>query len=77
MNLTDYRTTSMLKVFENVSSEAERLGAEISGSEIVGLVPRDALPEDPARSLKLLDFEEDKVLEVNVKRKLGVESPFD
>ena len=75
MNLTDYRTTSMLTVFEHICSEAERLGAEVAGSEIVGLVPRDALPEDPIRALKLLDFEEDKVLEVNAKKKLGAESP--
>ena len=77
MNLTDYRTTSMLKVFERIGSEAERLGTQVLGSQIVGLVPRDALPKDPVHSLKLLDFDEDKVLEVNVKRKLGVESPFE
>jgi glutamate formiminotransferase len=77
MNLTDYRTTSMLKVFERVGGEAERLGAEVVRSEIVGLVPRDALPEDPVHSLKLLEFTEEKVLEVSARRKLGDETPFE
>jgi glutamate formiminotransferase len=77
MNLTDYRTTSMLTVFELIGSEAGRLGVEVVRSEIIGLVPRDALPKDPVRSLKLLDFTEDKLLEVNAKKKLGDASPFD
>ncbi|MGH9461274.1 MAG: glutamate formimidoyltransferase [Vicinamibacteria bacterium] len=77
MSLTDYRTTSMLEVFERIGSEAERLGAEVVRSEIVGLVPLDALPEDPVHSLKLLEFTEEKVLEVSARRKLGDETPFE
>jgi glutamate formiminotransferase len=48
MNLTDYRTTSMAEVFTAVDIEATRAGAAIASSEIIGLVPRDAL-EDLAR----------------------------
>lgn len=43
MNLTNYEITGIHTVFEEVKKEAERLGAEIDGSEIVGLVPLNAL----------------------------------
>lgn len=76
MNLTDYHTTPILRAFEQVSAEAERLGTTVTGSEIVGLVPQDALPDDPVRSLRLLEFAEDKVLEINAKKKLGEKSPL-
>ena len=76
MNLTDYHTTPILRVFEQVSAEAERLGTTVAGSEIVGLVPQDALPDAPAQSLRLLDSAEDKVLEISAKKKLGEKGPF-
>ena len=43
MNLTNYNITSIHAAFEEVKKEAERLGVEVRGSEIVGLVPLDAL----------------------------------
>jgi glutamate formiminotransferase/formiminotetrahydrofolate cyclodeaminase len=43
MNLTNYNITSIHKAFEEVKKEANRLGAEVDGSEIVGLVPLEAL----------------------------------
>jgi glutamate formiminotransferase len=43
MNLTNYNTTPIHTAFEEVKKEAERLGAEVNGSEIVGLVPLEAL----------------------------------
>jgi len=43
MNLTNYNVTPLHKAFEEVKKEAERLGAEVDGSEIVGLVPLEAL----------------------------------
>lgn len=43
MNLTNYEVTGIHTVFEEVKKEAERLGVEIDGSEIVGLVPLTAL----------------------------------
>lgn len=45
MNLTDYRTTSMAEVYRTVLAEALAGGADIAGSEIIGLVPRGALEE--------------------------------
>ncbi len=43
MNLTNYNITPLHIAFEEVKKEAARLGTEINGSEIVGLVPLEAL----------------------------------
>ncbi len=43
MNLTNYNITSIHAAFEEVKKEADRLGIEVTGSEIVGLVPLEAL----------------------------------
>ncbi|GAB6281756.1 MAG: glutamate formimidoyltransferase [Ignavibacterium sp.] len=43
INLTNYTVTPLHIVYEEVKKEAERLGVEVWGSEIVGLVPLDAL----------------------------------
>ncbi|MHB1687656.1 MAG: glutamate formimidoyltransferase [Ignavibacteriaceae bacterium] len=43
MNLTNYNITPLHTAFEEVKKEADRLGVEIGGSEIVGLVPLETL----------------------------------
>jgi glutamate formiminotransferase len=63
MNLTNYKETSMTTVFDAISREAAVDGVRVLESEIVGLVPADALPPDPARRLKLRAQDLDKVLE--------------
>jgi len=45
MNLTDYRVTSLHQAFDTVCQLAAAQGARVTGSEIVGLVPRQALLE--------------------------------
>ena len=42
MNLTDFRTTNLHHAFEACRELAREYGTEVNGSEIVGLVPRDA-----------------------------------
>lgn len=63
INLTDYRETSMMTVFDAVAREAAVDGVRVLESEIVGLVPADALPKDPALRLKLRAEDLDRVLE--------------
>ncbi len=63
MNLTDYHHTSMTVAFDAVRREAAADGVEVSDSEIVGLVPADALPPDPITRLKLSAADADRVLE--------------
>ncbi|MBI3975212.1 MAG: glutamate formimidoyltransferase [Armatimonadetes bacterium] len=66
MNLLDVATTSMATAFEAVRREAQRLGAEIAESEIVGLVPLDALVDVARASLRLRSFERAQILETHL-----------
>ena len=43
MNLTNYNTTSIHRVFEEIRSGASKRGLRVTGSEIVGLVPAKAI----------------------------------
>ena len=45
MNLIDYKTTSVHKVFEEVRKQAQKRGLRVTGSELVGLIPLDSLLE--------------------------------
>ena len=45
LNLTNYKKTSIQKVFETIKTQAKVYGLEATGSEIIGLVPKDALIE--------------------------------
>ena len=63
VNLTDFEISSIQRVFQAVCREAERLGTRVSDSEIVGLVPRRALPSSLRSSLRLKDFRSDLVFE--------------
>lgn len=67
MNLTNYKETSMMTVFDAITREAALDGVRVLESEIVGLVPRDALPADPVRRLKLRAQDVDRVLELRLR----------
>ncbi|MEO0286612.1 MAG: glutamate formimidoyltransferase [candidate division WOR-3 bacterium] len=45
INLVNYKKTPLWKVFETCVEEASKEGVRVTGSEIVGLVPKDALLE--------------------------------
>jgi glutamate formiminotransferase len=63
MNLTNYRDTSIVTAFDAVAREAAVDGVRVLESEIVGLVPADALPLKPRQRLKLREEDLGKVLE--------------
>ncbi|HWF90864.1 MAG TPA: glutamate formimidoyltransferase [Terriglobales bacterium] len=63
MNLTDFETTSMEQVFAAVQSEAAKHGADVASSEIIGLVPKKALRHVTPRSLRIENFDEERILE--------------
>lgn len=63
MNLTDYTVTPISKVFETVKKEAEARGVEIEESEIIGLIPLDAVCDLAAKYLKINSFASSQVLE--------------
>ena len=43
MNLLNYKEVNLHHVYEVCTEEAEKLGAKVTGSEIVGLVPKESL----------------------------------
>lgn len=63
MNLIDYEQTNIARAFAAVQREASRLGVEIAGAEIVGLLPRAALDRNAPYFPLLENFRESLVLE--------------
>jgi glutamate formiminotransferase len=63
MNLTNYEKTPIFRVFETVKREAERYGVQVLESEIVGLVPANALLQAAEYFLQVEGFNPDQVLE--------------
>jgi glutamate formiminotransferase / 5-formyltetrahydrofolate cyclo-ligase len=66
MNMTDYRKTALYRVFELIRIEARRHGVNVAGSEIVGLVPMEALMDSAAYYLGLEGFSMQQVLETRI-----------
>ena len=63
MNMVNFEGTPLFRVFEMVRSEAERYGVPVIGSEIVGLVPQQALNAVADFYLRLEGFGEEQILE--------------
>jgi glutamate formiminotransferase/formiminotetrahydrofolate cyclodeaminase len=78
MNLTDYRRTPIHRAVEAVRQEAARFGAEVEETEIVGLVPEDALLDAAEYYLQLNNFDRSTILERKVRdTQPSAESLFD
>jgi glutamate formiminotransferase len=52
VNLIRYRETSLQAVYDAIAARAEAAGVGVVGSEVVGLVPADALLPTAARGLR-------------------------
>lgn len=63
MNLTDFHRTPLERVVELIRREASRYGVAIQHSELVGLIPQDALVAAAVWYLQLDQFEVDQILE--------------
>lgn len=63
INMTDVRTTPLHRVFELIRAEAARYGVLPTESEIVGLIPQDALLDVAEHYLQLNRFGRAQVLE--------------
>jgi glutamate formiminotransferase len=66
MNLLDYKTTPMHVVMTEIEKEASEKGIEIVNSEIIGLVPLDALLDTAYARLKLEGFQRERILDLIV-----------
>lgn len=63
MNLTDFRKTPIARVVELIRSEAARYGVAVHHSELVGLIPQDALVDTAVWYTQMDQFEPEQVLE--------------
>lgn len=63
MNMTDYTKTALYRALELVKIEARRYGVNIVGSEIIGIVPMEALIQSAVFYMGIEDFTMDQVLE--------------
>lgn len=66
MNMTDYTKTALYRAFELIRIEARRYGVNVVGSEIIGLVPMEALIDTAVYYLGIEDFSMDQVLEARM-----------
>ena len=62
MNVEDFRRTPLTEVVARVRSEAARRGPIIGPSELVGLVPRDALNGITPAALGLPRFDPSQII---------------
>lgn len=67
MNLVNYTKTPIFRVFETIKSEAARYGVPVTSSEIVGLVPNDAILSVADFYLRFENFSKDQILEEKLK----------
>jgi glutamate formiminotransferase len=56
----------MLTAFNHVKREAEKRGVQVVGSELVGLVPLDALTELVSQVLQLERFSASQIVEMQL-----------
>jgi len=63
MNLTDYHKTPIYRVVETIRREAQRYGVAIHHSELVGLIPQEALIDSAVWYVQLDDFTPEQILE--------------
>ena len=63
MNMTDYTKTALYRSFELIRIEAARYGVPIVGSEIIGLLPMEALIDTAVYYLGVEDFSMEQILE--------------
>jgi glutamate formiminotransferase/formiminotetrahydrofolate cyclodeaminase len=66
MNLVNTDGTPIHRVLALIDDEARRWGTSVTGCEVVGLVPQNALLDAAEHHLKLENFRRDQVLEIRM-----------
>lgn len=66
MNLTDYTKTAIYQAVEMIRFEAQRYGVTLAGSELIGLVPLQAIADTASYYLGLEDFSLKQILETHL-----------
>ena len=66
MNLTNYAEIPLERLYETVGHEAARLGTTITGSELIGFVPRQAYELAPSFFERARGFDESRIVETRI-----------
>ncbi len=66
INMVDYGKTNLVQAFEAIRARAQEAGVEIAESEIVGLVPLDAIVQGAEAYFKLIGFKRSQILETRL-----------
>jgi glutamate formiminotransferase len=66
MNVEDYEAAALHEIVENVETEARARGAELAGSELVGLMPAGAAAAAVGALLRIDGFGPSRVLELRL-----------
>jgi len=65
MNLLDFTTTSLARVWREVETRASAAGVNLLRGELIGLIPLDAVLQVAADALQLEGFTRDRVIETH------------
>jgi glutamate formiminotransferase len=63
MNMTNYTKTSLYQAYELIKVEARRYGVNVVGSELIGILPAQALIDVAVYYLGVENFSEEQILE--------------
>ncbi len=77
MNLTNFRKTPLARVLEIIRREAARFGVGIHNTEVVGLIPQEALIDAAVWYTQLDLFQPDQVLERRIAAAVSDSAPPD
>lgn len=66
MNVEDWEAAPLHEIVARIATEAEARGAEVAGSELVGLMPAGAAAEAAGAALRIDGFDSTRVLELRV-----------
>jgi len=66
MNMVDYSKTNLVRAFEAIRSLAHDAGVDIAESEVIGLVPLDAILQGSEAYFKLAGFKRSQILETRL-----------
>ncbi len=66
MNMTDFTKTALYRSYELVKMEAKRYGVNVVGTEIIGLLPMEAMIDTAVYYLGVENFSMDQILETRI-----------
>ena len=66
MNVEDWEAAALHEIVARIAAEAEARGAEVAGSELVGLMPAGAAVAAAGAQLRIAGFDPSHVLELRL-----------